>query len=72
MSQKMAGLLLVIKRTIGLFIAVGLKNSQNVWHEGVFPLTEKASFYDKQGKVHARISCNIAQEFGVFLSVPIK
>jgi hypothetical protein len=30
MSQKMAGLLLVIKRTIGLFIAVGLKNSQNV------------------------------------------
>jgi hypothetical protein len=50
----------------------GLYIHPNVWHEGVFPLTEKASFYDKQGKVHARISCNIAQEFGVFLAVPLK
>ena len=50
----------------------GLYIHPNVWHEGVFPLTEKASFYDKQGKVHARVSCNIAQEFGVFLSVPLK
>ena len=50
----------------------GLYIHPNVWHEGVFPLADKASFYDEQGKVHARVSCNIAQEFGLFLSVPLK
>ena len=47
----------------------GLYIHPNVWHEGVFPLTDRARFYDEQGKVHARVSCNIAQEFGVFLAV---
>jgi hypothetical protein len=42
-----------------------------VWHEAVFPLAARASFYDEQGKVHARVSCNIAAEFGVFLAVPL-
>jgi hypothetical protein len=37
----------------------------------VFPLEERARFYDEQGKVHARVSCNLAREFGVFLSVPL-
>lgn len=49
----------------------GLYIHPNIWHEGVFPLASKASFYDEQGKVHARISCNIAQEFGVFLAIPL-
>ena len=43
----------------------------NVWHEGVFPLADRARFHDEQGKVHARVSCNIAREFGVFLAVPL-
>lgn len=50
----------------------GLYIHPKVWHEGVFPLSEKASFYDEQSKVHARVSCNIAKEFGVFLSVPLR
>ena len=50
----------------------GIYIHPNIWHEGVFPLAERAAFYDEQGKVHARISCNIAQEFGVFLSVPLR
>ncbi|NEN93221.1 MAG: ureidoglycolate hydrolase [Okeania sp. SIO3H1] len=50
----------------------GLYIHPNIWHEGIFPLTPGASFYDCQGKVHARVSCNIAQEFGLFLSVPLK
>ncbi len=50
----------------------GLYIHPNVWHEAVFPLAKKASFYDEQGKVHARVSCNIAQEFGVFLNIPLK
>ena len=49
----------------------GLYIHPNIWHEGVFPTTAKQSFHDEQGKVHARVSCNIAQEFGVFLNVPL-
>ena len=49
----------------------GLYIHPNVWHEAVFPLAERARFHDEQGKVHARISCNFAQEFGVFLNIPL-
>jgi hypothetical protein len=50
----------------------GLYIHPGVWHEAVFPLTEKARFLDRQGKVHARISCNFPEEFGVFLSIPLR
>jgi ureidoglycolate lyase len=50
----------------------GLYIHPNIWHEGVFPTTKQQSFRDRQGRVHARVSCNIAQEFGVFLNVPLK
>ena len=49
----------------------GLYIHPDIWHEGVFPTTKQQSFRDKQGRVHARISCNVAQEFGVFLNVPL-
>jgi hypothetical protein len=42
-----------------------------IWHEGVFPATRSQSFADRQGRVHARVSCNLAREFGVFLKVPL-
>ena len=48
----------------------GLYIHPNIWHEGVFPVSSQQSFRDRQGRVHARVSCNIAQEFGVFLNVP--
>ncbi|MFT5221507.1 MAG: ureidoglycolate lyase [Planctomycetota bacterium] len=48
----------------------GLYIHPNIWHEGVFPISSQQSFRDRQGRVHARVSCNIAQEFGVFLNVP--
>jgi ureidoglycolate lyase len=44
----------------------------NIWHEGVFPLSESARFFDRQGKVHARVSCNFPREFGCLLSVPLR
>ena len=50
----------------------GLYIHPNVWHEAVFPLTDRARFYDVQGKVHARVSCDIAKEFGVLLAVPLR
>lgn len=43
----------------------------NVWHEGIFPVAGRARFHDEQGRVHARVSCFIAKEFNVFLSVPL-
>jgi ureidoglycolate lyase len=49
----------------------GLYIHPGIWHEGVFPATVAQSFRDRQGKVHARVSCNVAQEFGVFLNVPL-
>jgi hypothetical protein len=52
--------------TQGLYIHPG------VWHEAVFPLAAQASFDDKQGKVHARVSVDFAEEFGVLLSVPLR
>lgn len=50
----------------------GLYIHPGIWHEGVFPATPAQSFRDRQGRVHARVSCNIAQEFGVFLNVPLQ
>ena len=50
----------------------GLYIHPGIWHEGVFPATLAQSFHDSQGRVHARVSSNIAQEFGVFLNVPLQ
>ena len=50
----------------------GLYIHPGIWHEGVFPCAGEQSFRDRQGKVHARVSCNFAREFGVFLSVPLR
>ena len=49
----------------------GLYIHPGVWHEAVVPLAAAASFDDKQGKVHARISVNFMEEFGALLSVPL-
>ena len=49
----------------------GLYIHPGIWHEGVFPVAGAQSFRDRQGRVHARVSCNIAQEFGVFANVPL-
>jgi hypothetical protein len=46
----------------------GLYMHPNVWHEGVFPCGEDGAFLDRQGAVHARVSCEFAREFGCLLS----
>lgn len=50
----------------------GLYIKPNVWHEGIFPLARRARFFDAQGSIHARVSVNFAQEFGVFLEATLK
>lgn len=52
--------------TRGIYIHPG------IWHEGVFPVAGEQRFLDRQGKVHARVSCDFGAEFGVYLSVPME
>jgi hypothetical protein len=49
----------------------GINIHPGIWHEAVFPIAERATFDGKQGRVHARVSCDIASEFGVYLKVPL-
>ena len=50
----------------------GLYLHPGVWHEAILPLSESAAFADKQGRVHARVSCDFVREFGTYLSVPLR
>jgi ureidoglycolate lyase len=50
----------------------GLYIHPNIWHEGIFPVSDNQRFLDRQGRVHARVSCDIGIEFGAYLSVPLK
>lgn len=50
----------------------GLYIHPSIWHEGIFPVADEQRFLDRQGRVHARVSCDIGKEFGVYLSVPLK
>ena len=40
-------------------------------NEGIFPFLDEQSFRDRQGKVHGRVSCDLGQEFGCYLGVPL-
>lgn len=50
----------------------GLYIHPNIWHEGIFPVHDSQSFLDRQGRVHARVSCDFGEEFGIYLSVPLQ
>ena len=49
----------------------GLYIHPGIWHEGIFPVHDRQRFLDRQGRVHARVSCDVGQEFGIYLSVPL-
>ena len=50
----------------------GLYIHPNIWHEAVFPPADQARFYDRQGKVHARVSVQFDDEFDCLVSVPLR
>lgn len=52
--------------------SAGLYIHPGVWHEAVLPLAPAASFDDRQGRVHARVSCNLIAEFGTYLAIPLR
>jgi hypothetical protein len=49
----------------------GLYIHPGVWHGAVVPLDDHARFFDRQGRVHARVSIDFAKEFGCYLCVPL-
>ncbi len=50
----------------------GLYIHANIWHEGVFAISGKQRFLDRQGAVHARVSVDFAREFNCLLEIPLK
>jgi len=50
----------------------GLYINPGIWHEGIFPVEDDQRFLDRQGRVHARVTCDLGGAFGVYLSVPLK
>ena len=49
----------------------GLYIHPGVWHDAVMPISDELSFLDRQGKVHARVSCCITKEFSAYLRVSL-
>jgi ureidoglycolate lyase len=50
----------------------GLYIRPNVWHGAFVPHADEASFLDRQGRVHARVSVDFPKEFGCYLAVPLR
>jgi ureidoglycolate lyase len=50
----------------------GLNLHPGVWHQPVYPLANRAVFDNRQGRVHACISCHFVHEFNAYLSVPLR
>ena len=51
----------------------GIYIHPSTWHNGIYvsPSHAPARFLTRQGRVHARVSCSWAAEFGVLLRVPL-
>jgi ureidoglycolate lyase len=49
----------------------GIHIDPGVWHQPVFPLEPKATFDDRQGRVHACVAVDFVSEFGCYLEVPL-
>jgi ureidoglycolate lyase/seryl-tRNA synthetase len=50
----------------------GITIVPGIWHQPVFPLQSKSVFDNKQGRVHACVSCHFLAEFQCYLSVPLR
>ena len=50
----------------------GLYIHPNVWHGAIVPFDDQAEFLDRQGRVHARVSVDFAEEFGCYLAAPLR
>ena len=53
------------------FGSLGINLGLRTWHEGPFPTAESGRYFDKQGRVHGRVSCDLRSELGLMLNVPL-
>ncbi len=58
----------VVARSDGSF---GLCLQPGVWHDGVYPCHGDGRFLTRQGRVHARVSADLADELGCLLRIPL-
>lgn len=58
----------VVARSDGSF---GICVRPGVWHDGVYPESGDGDFRTRQGRVHARVSADVAREHGCLLRVPL-
>jgi len=49
----------------------GIYVRPDVWHGAFAPHADTASFFDRQGRVHARVSVDFPKEFGCYLAVSL-
>jgi hypothetical protein len=49
----------------------GLYIRPNVWHGAFVPHADTATYLDRHGRVHARVSVDFPKEFGCYLGVPL-
>ena len=49
----------------------GVHIDPGVWHQPVFPVHARATFDDRQGRVHACVSVDFITEFGAYVGVPL-
>lgn len=49
----------------------GVHIDPGVWHQPVFPVGERATFDDRQGKVHACVAIDFVSEFKTYVAVPL-
>ena len=49
----------------------GVHIDPGVWHQPVFPVGERATFDDRQGKVHACVAVDFVSEFKTYVAVPL-
>ena len=50
----------------------GVQIHADIWHQQVYPISDRAVFLGKQGAVHACVNIDTADEWGIYLSVPLK
>lgn len=58
----------VVARSDGTF---GLCVRPGVWHDGVYPESGDGNFRTRQGRVHARVSADVAREYRCLLRIPL-
>ncbi|CAM3772398.1 ureidoglycolate lyase [Parendozoicomonas haliclonae] len=50
----------------------GIQIFPDIWHQPVFPLSRKAVYQNRQGRVHACVAVDFVTEFSTYLSLDLK